>query len=312
MAKQKPKTFQLGSKLIFSAFTALKEAGGNMKAKDVVEKAGSKVELDDWANYVFEKTGYTRWKSLLHFYSINCVKAGYIKKENRVWYLTSEGEKAIELGPDKLLETAGILYRKWKKEQKLNAGGADEDVSIEDVDAESNPYENISKGYKQINDDLAVELLDNIANSSPTFFEHLVMKLLLAMGYGSSLQNSGRVTQQSADGGIDGVIDEDKLGLDQVYIQAKRWQGSVGSQEIQMFSGALAQHGANKGVFITTSRYTANAIKFVEDYSKSGKKIVLIDGVKLAKLMIENNVGVFIAEKFEVRKVDLDFFDEIE
>ena len=142
---------------------------------------------------------------------------------------------------------------------------------------------------------------------SPSFFENLVVELLVKMGYGGSLKDAGKVVGKGGDEGIDGIIKEDKLGLDIIYIQAKRWEGSVGRPEIQKFVGALAGQGAKKGIFITTSRFTPEA----KDYTpRNETKIVLIDGEHLAQLMIDYNLGVTTQTIYEIKRIDSDYFED--
>ena len=159
--------------------------------------------------------------------------------------------------------------------------------------------------HQKLNAQLASELLETIKVGTPDFFERLVVKVLVSMGYGGTLANAARVIGRSGDGGIDGIIDEDRLGLDSIYIQAKRWEGIVGRPEIQKFVGALQGQRAHKGVFITTSDFTKEAQEYVKNISN---KVVLMNGFALAKLMIENNVGVSIAATYEVKKIDSDYF----
>lgn len=168
------------------------------------------------------------------------------------------------------------------------------------------PEEVLEENFTKLNSALAIDLLDTVKSCSPTFFERLVVKLLVSMGYGGTLANAARVTKRSGDEGIDGVIDEDRLGLDSIYIQAKRWESVVGRPEIQKFVGALSGQRATKGVFITTSDFTKEALEFVK--SNNHYKVVLINGFTLAKLMIENNVGVSVATMYEVKSIDSDFF----
>jgi restriction system protein len=170
------------------------------------------------------------------------------------------------------------------------------------------PEESIEASYSKLREDLAKELLDNIVRSSPAFFENLVVELLVAMGYGGSGANAARRVGQTGDEGIDGIIDEDKLGLDSIYIQAKRWKDSpVRSPDIQGFIGALTVKRAKKGIFITTSRFTDDARNFVANIDM---KVVLIDGKRLAELMIDHNVGVTTSNNYEIKKVDSDYFIE--
>ena len=171
------------------------------------------------------------------------------------------------------------------------------------------PTEQLEQAYHSIIDDLAADLLQKTLEQSPYFFEHLVVDLLVKMGYGGSFANSAQVTQYVHDDGIDGIIYEDKLGLDKIYIQAKRYKldNTVGKPQIQQFSGALDEQKATKGVFITTSSYSKEAKLYVE---KLNKKIVLIDGQELARYMIEYNVGVSTKQVYEVKRIDSDYFEE--
>ena len=169
------------------------------------------------------------------------------------------------------------------------------------------PAEQLEKAYNEYRDNVAAELLDKVKEAKdPKMFEHLVVELLVAMGYGD--KDTAQVTQYSHDNGIDGIIYEDKLGLDKIYIQAKHWKNSVGSQEVQQFSGALAGKKASKGIFITTSTFTKGAISFAE--TVSNQKIILIDGVKLSQLMFAYNIGVQSESVFYTKRIDNDYFEE--
>ncbi len=158
-----------------------------------------------------------------------------------------------------------------------------------------------------IRKNLALELLLKIKSSSPAFFETLVVELLVKMGYGGSIKDAGRSIGRSGDEGIDGIIKEDKLGLDVIYVQAKRWENVVGRPEIQKFVGALAGQGAKKGVFITTSRFTNEAKEY---QPRNETKIVLIDGEQLAELMIDHNLAVSTVNTFEIKRIDNDYFGD--
>ncbi len=179
--------------------------------------------------------------------------------------------------------------------------------SHEDTSLEKSPEETIEFAYLEIRQDLAAELLTQVKNCSPEFFERLVVELLVKMGYGGSTKDAGRAIGRSGDEGIDGVIKEDKLGLDAVYIQAKKWEGTVSRPEIQKFVGALHGQKARKGIFITTSSFTKEA----RDYTKNVEsRVVLIGGEELAQLMIDHNIGVSPTRVFELKKLDSDFFSE--
>jgi restriction system protein len=169
------------------------------------------------------------------------------------------------------------------------------------------PREQIEIGYKNLVTDLSISLMDVVKSCSSSFFEKIVIDLLLAIGYGGSREDAGFQAGKGADEGIDGIINEDKLGLDVIYLQAKRWGSSVGRPEIQKFAGALLGKKARKGIFITTSTFTKEAC----DYAASiDTRIILIDGVILTKLMIEHNVGVSTVQAYEIKKVDSDYFLE--
>ena len=169
------------------------------------------------------------------------------------------------------------------------------------------PEEALEEAYQTLRASLEAELLQRIKGASPAFFERLVVDLLVKMGYGGSFRDAGQAVGKSGDGGIDGIIKEDRLGLDVIYIQAKRWEAVVGRPEIQKFAGALQGHRARKGVFITTSDFTRDAHEFA---GKIESKIVLMDGLTLARLMVDNGVGVSLVGSYELRRVDSDYFTE--
>ena len=179
---------------------------------------------------------------------------------------------------------------------------------LEDLQ-EGTPQDNLNASMEQINKDLSANLLSEIMERSPAFFEKMVVQLLLKMGYGSALED-GFVTGCSGDEGIDGIIREDKLGFSSIYIQAKRWaeDKAIGRPEIQKFVGALAGQGAQKGLFITTGTFTKEARSYVE--KQLSTKVVLVDGEKLTKLMIEYNLGVSVETVYTIKKIDTDFFSE--
>ena len=173
--------------------------------------------------------------------------------------------------------------------------------------SELTPEESIERAHLSLRKDLARELLESIMQCSPAFFELLIIKLMIKMGYGGSREEAGKAVGRSGDGGIDGIINEDRLGLDAIYLQAKRWEGVIGRPEIMKFVGALAGQRATKGVFITTSWFTQDA----KDYALSSQyKVVLIGGERLADLMIEHDLGVSVAATYQLKRIDSDFFSE--
>ncbi len=179
-------------------------------------------------------------------------------------------------------------------------------IAEEDVSRQT-PQELLESSFQLLQAQLAHELLERIGKCSPAFFERLVVDLLVAMGYGGSRKDAGQAIGKSGDAGIDGIIKEDRLGLDAVYVQAKRWQGTVGRPDVQAFAGSLEGHRARKGVFITTSQFSAEAKDYV---GRIEKKIILIDGQQLAELSIEYRIGVSEVTSYSVKRLDLDYFDE--
>jgi restriction system protein len=169
------------------------------------------------------------------------------------------------------------------------------------------PEETLQKSYQSIRNDLATELLNRVKSNSPRFFEILVVDLMLALGYGGSRSDAGKLIGKTGDEGIDGIINEDRLGLDVIYLQAKRWEGTVGRPEVQKFVGALHGKRAKKGVFITTGKFSSDAIEYVENIDP---KVVLIDGRTLTDLMIDYNLGTSTSVTYEIKKVDSDYFEE--
>ena len=169
------------------------------------------------------------------------------------------------------------------------------------------PEEILQKAYQNIRNELGAELLNRVKSNSPRFFEALVVDLMIAMGYGGSKVDAGRALGQTGDEGIDGIIKEDRLGLDVIYLQAKRWDGTVGRPEIQRFVGALHGKRARKGVFITTGRFSEDAIDYVNNIEP---KVSLIDGRNLANLMIDCNLGTTTAASYEIKRIDSDYFGE--
>jgi restriction system protein len=179
-------------------------------------------------------------------------------------------------------------------------------LELPDRQSDSTPEELFSQAYQRLRGNLEAELLEQIKVSSPAFFERLVIDLLVAMGYGGSRRDAGRAMGKSGDGGIDGMIKEDKLGLDVIYVQAKRWEGTVGRPEIQKFAGALQGQRANKGIFITSSSFTREAMEYTNIISA---KIILIDGEQLTSYMVDHNVGVSPVSSFDIKRIDSDYFE---
>jgi len=219
--------------------------------------------------------------------------------------ITPEGETVLAADPPKV--DMGFLrrYPDYLKFLSPGAGGPTSPQTPTPPSAQT-PDEIIASTAKQLNDELAQEILTRIGAAPPDFLERLVVRLLRAMGYGGTEVDTGIVVGGSGDEGIDGVIRQDKLGLDRIYVQAKRWSHPVSSPEIRNFIGSLQIKSASRGVFISTSTFTGDAI---EAAGKSGKQIVLIDGPTLARYLIENNVGVAERATYVLKEIDTDFFD---
>jgi restriction system protein len=238
-------------------------------------------------------------------------QAGLLDSPKRGFFqITEDGLELLRRNPSKIdslvLEQfpAFIEFKNRRKDKS-----EDEEVSeVTPAQAETQtPEDSLASAYSKLRSSLEADILSSVKEVSPSFFERLVVDLLVKMGYGGNRKDAGKALGKSGDGGIDGIINEDRLGLDVIYIQAKRWEGTVGRPEIQKFAGALQGQRAKKGVFITTSNFTSEAKEYV---SRIDVKIILIDGEMLSSLMVDHNVGVSTIGQYEVKKLDSDYFDE--
>jgi restriction system protein len=237
-------------------------------------------------------------------------KAQLLEATKRAHFkITSRGLAILSSNPVKISSNCLMQFPEFREFKNIDHSRTNEEVAIISDDNDKTPEEAMDIAYLAIRKALAQELLNKIQSLPPSFFEKLVVELLVKMGYGGSLRDAGKALGKSGDGGIDGIIKEDKLGLDVIYIQAKRWNenNAVGRPEIQGFVGALAGHGAKKGVFITTSRFTAEAKAYTP---RNETKIVLIDGEQLAQYMIDYNLGVTPISQYEVKRLDIDYFGD--
>ena len=236
-------------------------------------------------------------------------KAGLLEHVERGKFrITEEGIKLLQKNP-KVIDNKLLLNYEGFKEFYLgsnNLKNRNDNIPTKN----KTPQELIEEAYQEFRTSLVEDLLNHLYNVSFDKFEEIVLDVLIKMGYGGTFENAKMNTQKTRDGGIDGIINEDRLGLDKIYIQAKKWNENqiIGRPEIQKFSGALDTPGANKGVFITTSSFTKDAIDYVKRLNN--KKIILIDGKQLANLMIDFNVGVYVQSSFEIKKIDTDYFEE--
>lgn len=235
-------------------------------------------------------------------------KAGLIDSPSRgVFVITTEGSKLLAENPAVINNNLLMRYESFRLFKNPNANG--NDIPVAD-NTEDTPQDLLDNAFKMINTNLADELLAEIMKQQSSFFEALVVKLLEKMGYGGSLKDAGTVVGQSGDEGIDGIIREDKLGFNLIYIQAKRWDinKSIGRPEIQKFVGALAGQGATKGLFITTAQFSNEALAYAKKQHTT--KVILVDGVMLTNLMIEYNLGVSTETVYEIKRIDTDFFSD--
>lgn len=245
-----------------------------------------------WARTYLKKTGLIEYP-----------RRGYLR-------ITERGQQVLKEKPGRI--DAAFLRRypefvEFQTTKKTDGQtGADEKVS----DSAQTPEEAVATGYVKLREQVEAELLARVKACPPEFFEHLVVRLLTAMGYGGSLADAGKAIGKTGDGGVDGVIKEDKLGLELLYIQAKRWDNAtVGSPEIQKFVGALYGKKAKKGIFITTSTFSKAAVDYAAGLDS---KVILLDGARVAELMFENGVGVSTVNSYEIKRIDNDFFDDEE
>jgi len=239
-------------------------------------------------------------------------KAGLVESPRRSFFkITSRGLEVIQQN----LKTIDVRFLRQYPEfiefRLDNRRASCKVVDLQAVDISTNdqktPRDYLEDAYLEIKQDLAQDIILRIKACSPRFFERLIVQLLVQMGYGGSIKDAGQAVGRSGDGGVDGITKEDKLGLDVIYIQTKRWESTVGRPEIQRFVGALHGLRARKGIFITTSVFSVEAVDYV---SRIENKIVLVNGIEMAQLMIDHDVGVSLVEVYEIKKVDEDFFTD--
>jgi len=290
----------------------LAEDGGTYKFRDSIELLADQFSLTDeerrellpsGSQAVFDnRVGWAR--SYLK-------QAGLLDTPKRGFFeITQRGKELLDSGISRIDNS--VLeqfeeFQEFKNRKKKKEDSDTTDTAESSIDSDQTPEDQIASAYRTIKAGIQKEILENIMNSSPAFFERLVIELVVRMGYGGSRADAGRAIGKSGDGGIDGIINEDKLGLDVIYIQAKRWEGSVGRPEIQKFAGALQGQRARKGIFITTSSFSEQALDYV---TMIDSKIILIDGDRLSSLMFEHSVGVSTAGIYELKKIDSDYFEE--
>ena len=282
------------------------------KYRDLIEKLAMEFEVTDEERKEFLASGNQPiFDNRVGWAKTYLKKAGLLDSPKRATFVITElGLRTLDKKPDRI--DAKYLRQFPAFLEFVNASRNDNESDEEIIShepTEQTPEENLDRAFQGIRKSLASELLSRVMELSPTFFERLVVELLVKMGYGGSIKDAGKAIGKSGDEGIDGTIKEDKLGLDIIYIQAKRWKSGnvVGRPELQKFVGALAGQGAKKGIFITTSNFTKEALLYTP---KNETKIVLIDGEQLTQLMIDYNLGCTTQQTYEIKKIDTDYFDE--
>lgn len=279
--------------------------GKDWRFRDLVTEVSNRFELSSNDREATLPSGQTTVANRVGWARTYLKKAGLVESPARgVLRLTAEGQRVLKDRPDRI---DGDFLRRYPTFAEFVARTVPSTSRVESAEVAATPDETLQRAIDAVNSAVADELLDRINGCSPSFFEHLVVELLVAMGYGGSLEDAAQVVGKSGDGGIDGLIKEDKLGLDFICIQAKRWTNVVGRPDVQAFAGSMEGHRARKGVFITTSSFSKDALEYV---TRTERKIVLVDGQQLAKLMIEYEVGVTTTRTLAIRKLDSDYFEE--
>lgn len=286
-------------------------AAGEQRIGAVVQRLGEELGLSEAARAALLASGrQTIFANRVHWAKTYLAKAGLVEGTRRGHFrLTQRGADVLAANPERIDNRFLSRFEEFRQFSDRSAQSTDDEVVPELADAaEQTPDEIMRAAHRRIEAALAEDLLDRVRAAPPDFFERLIVNLLLAMSYGGSAAEAGRALGRSGDDGVDGVIDQDALGLDRVYIQAKRYAAgnTVGPGAIRDFFGSLDRHKAAKGLFVTTSNFTSSARETADYLSK---RIVLIDGEQLTRLMIRHNVGCRIEEVLHVKKVDEDFFE---
>ena len=235
------------------------------------------------------------------------VQAKVLEAPRRAYFrITDRGLDLLKKGYNRIDIKILNQYPEFVEFHTMKAASSTDNGQQDTLHLET-PEETLQKAYQNIRSDLAAEILEKIKSNSPQFFERLVVDIMISLGYGGSRADAGKSIGQSGDEGIDGIIKEDRLGLDVIYLQAKRWDGTVGRPEVQKFVGALHGKRAKKGVFITTGRFSDDALRYVESIDP---KVILIDGRTLTELMIDHGLGTSTTAKYEIKRIDTDYFTE--
>jgi restriction system protein len=288
---------------------------GEIRIGDAIDRLATELNLsDDDLSEMLPSGKQSTFANRVHWAKTYLKQAGLVESTKRAHFqITTRGNEVLKSGISKI--DVGFLQRfpefnvfREKASAQDSRSTVEHTNKINDNQLAETPDDQLLRLSKEINSTLGAEILERIQNSSPAFFERVVVSLLLAMGYGGAIKDAGKILGRSGDDGVDGVIDQDTLGLDRVYIQAKRYKSdsSIGAGAIRDFYGSLDMHKATKGLFVTTSIFSKAAAETAE---RLGKRIVLIDGTQLAAYLVKFNVGCRAQETIEIKKIDEDFFE---
>jgi restriction system protein len=291
-------------------------AEGEQRVPDLADRIANDLGLSEEEREELLPSGRQRvLHNRVHWAKFYMSKAGLIDSPARGRFIASEAGKRFLASNPERLDTRTLMqipeFVEFYESSKQGSGGGGQDAADqgEAEGSSATPEEQIEQAYRSLNAALRVDLLDRIRENSPVFFEKLIVDLLVAMGYGGSHKNAAEQLGRSGDGGVDGVINEDRLGLDRIYVQAKRYAegNSIGRPEVQGFVGSLVGLGATKGVFVTTSGFSKGAVEYAYNLPQ---RVILIDGNRLADLMIEHGVGTRSQQTIQIQRLDEDFFTE--
>lgn len=288
---------------------AAHEDGAEHINRDLVSELADQFDLsEDERREMLPSGGARLFDNRVGWAKTHISQAGLLESPRRaVSVITERGRSVLRDYPDRVdLRVLGTFedYKEFRNRRKTPEEQAEPE---EETANTQTPEESLENAYQKVRRQIEAELLSSIMDNPPDFLERVVVDLVVRMGYGGSRKDAGEALGRSGDEGIDGIIKEDPLGLDIIYLQAKRWEGTVGRPEIQKFAGALQGQRARKGIFITTSSFSAEALDYV---SMIDSKIILIDGIRLAKLMFDHGIGVSSASTYEVKRIDSDYFTE--
>ena len=283
--------------------------GNEHSTRESIEYLANQFKLTDEERKELLPSGTARlFDNRVGWASTYIRKAGLIESKRRGYFnITERGRQVLSQNLPKIDVKFLEQFPEFLEFKQIKKDKEKKNKIVVPIPPETNPEEALETAYQELQQGLAADLIQNIKQCAPDFFERLVVDVLIKMGYGGSRKEAGQAIGGTGDEGIDGIIKEDKLGLDIIYIQAKRWENTVGRPEIQKFASALQGQRARKGIFITTSDFSKEALSYVKNIDS---KIILIDGQRLSELMIEHNVGVSSVASYDVKKIDTDYFIE--